>query len=126
MYALFLILNDIYLLDEVHEIFYENQVGATTMDSSGLGKTLFEHNIDMIVFSSIKKIIEGDRPYNKTIVSVIRDEEKLNKVVSDIDEFLCGIKAKGLGFMFIVPVLEIHGFKGDDNSAKEHKKSIYT
>lgn len=114
MYALFLILNDVYMLDEVHEIFYECEVGATTMDSVGLGKVLLQHNVNMMLFTSVRRILEGDKPYNKTIVSVIREEEKLNEVVAKIQKKLGDISKPGVGFMFVVPVLATYGFKKED------------
>ena len=118
MYALFLVLNDIYLLDEVHEIFYKHKLGATTLDSSGLGKTLFQHNVNVIVFSSIKRIIEGDRPYSKTIVSVVKEKEKLDEVVKDLKKFLGSFESSTIGFMFIAPVKEIYTI--GDNAKKEY------
>lgn len=118
MYALFLVLNDIYLLDEVHEIFYKHKLGATTLDSAGLGKTLFEHNVNVIVFSSIKRIIEGDRPYSKTIISVVREKEKLDAVILDLKDFLGSFGSSGIGFMFIAPVKDVYTIS--DNTKREY------
>jgi len=114
MYALFLILNDVYLLDEVHEIFYECKLGATTLDSVGLGKTLLKHQVDVVMFSSIRRILEGDRPYSKTLVSVIRKKEQLDEVKMRLDEFFKDIGADGIAFMFVAPVLNCYGFKLED------------
>ncbi len=111
MYALFLILNDVYMLDEIHEIFYEIGVGATTLDSMGMGKVLLEHHVDAPMFSRVKKLIKGNKPYNKTIVSIINDEEKLKIAMDKIKERLDDLKTPGIGFMFVVPVLEAYGSK---------------
>ena len=116
MYALFLILNDVYMLDEVYEIFYEIGVGATTFDSIGMGKVLLQHNIDVPIFSSIRRLIEGDKPYNKTIISVIRDEAKLREVIDKINKKLDYIIKPGIGFMFVVPVLECYGHKIEEDT----------
>jgi len=115
MYALFLILNDTMLLDDVHEIFYNHGVGATTLDSIGMGKILLEHKIDIPMFSSIRRMLEGDRPYNKTIISVIKEEDTLNKVVENIQGTLGDISKPGIGFMFVIPVLDVHGFNSSKN-----------
>lgn len=114
MYALFLILNDVYMLDEVHEVFYECEVGATTMDSVGLGKVLLEHNINMMLFTSVRRILEGDKPYNKTIISVIKEEEKLQTIIKKIQTKLGDISKPGVGFMFVVPVHAVYGFQKDN------------
>ena len=115
MYALFLILNDTMLLDDVHEVFYNHGVGATTLDSVGMGKILLEHNVDIPMFSSIRRMLEGDRPYNKTIVSVIREEDLLNTIIEDIQNTLGDISKPGIGFMFVIPVLNVYGFNATKN-----------
>ncbi|MBF8983321.1 hypothetical protein IZY60_07210 [Lutibacter sp. B2] len=122
MYALFLILNDVNKLEQVHNVFYEAGVGATTLDSVGMGKVLLEHDIDVPIFSSIRKLVEGNKPYNKTIVSVIREEEKLRKVVDKINELLSQINKQGVGFMFVVPVLECYGSKKDGSKIEVRNK----
>ncbi|MTI66811.1 MAG: hypothetical protein FH753_09450 [Firmicutes bacterium] len=111
MYALFLILNDIHKLDDIHEIFYEYHCGATTLDSQGMGKVLLEHNEDIPVFASIRKLVEGTKPYNKTIISVIKEKQLLDKVIKRINEELDYIHKPGIGFMFVIPVLDCFGSK---------------
>lgn len=113
MYALFLVLNDTTKLDNIMETFYEIKVGATTLDSIGMGKVLLEHQVDLPFFSSIRKMIEGNNPYNKTIISVIRDEDKLNIAKEKIKNELNYFKEPGVGFMFIVPVIECHGIDAE-------------
>ncbi|PAB58649.1 hypothetical protein [Anaeromicrobium sediminis] len=111
MYALFLILNDVSKLDKVHNIFYDLGVGATTIDSVGMGKVLLEHQIDVPIFSSIRKLIDGHKPYNKTIISVIKEKETLDKAVKEVGNLLDQIHQPGVGFMFVVPVLYCQGSK---------------
>lgn len=109
MYALFLVLNDIYKLDEVHELLYEEEIGATTFDSQGMGKVLLDHNIDIPMLASVRKLIDGRKPYNKTVLSIIQDEKKLRRVVDRIKKQLNNFEEPGLGFMFVMPVLECYG-----------------
>jgi len=112
-YALFLILNDVSKLEAIHNILYEIGCGATTMDSIGMGKVLLENKVDIPVFAGLRKLVEGNKPYNKTIISVIHDEEKLRHAVSRIKkELKMDVEDKaGVGFIFVMPVLECHGFK---------------
>ena len=115
-YALFLILNDISKLEAIHHIFYQVGCGATTLDSIGMGKVLLENNVNIPVFAGLRKLIEGDKPYNKTIVSVIREEAKLRQAIDLIKRELKmeNLDHGGVGFIFVVPVLECHGFKLED------------
>ncbi len=116
-YALFLVINDVQKLNVIHEVFYELGCGATTMDSVGMGKVLLDNHVDVPIFGSLRKLVEGNKPYNKTIVSVIRDEDKLRTVVDRIKKELGldTVNKNGTGFMFVVPVVETHGFRLDEH-----------
>lgn len=114
MYAIFLILNDIYKLDDVHELFYEENIGATTIDSQGMGKVLLNHHVNVPMLASVRKLIEGSKPYNKTIFSVVYSEEKMKSIVGKLKILLDNFKEPGLGFLFVVPVVECYGSKGKE------------
>ena len=114
MFALVLILNDIYKLDDIHEVFYQKEIGATTIDSQGMGKVLLDHNINIPMLDSMKKLIDGRKPYSKIIFSIIRDKEKLDEVVEKIKEELNDFEEPGIGFMFVIPVIEVYGSNADD------------
>lgn len=114
MFALVLILNDIYKLDNIHEVFYEEEIGATTIDSQGMGKVLLDHNINIPMLDNVKKLIDGRKPYSKMIISIVKDKEKLDSVVEKIKKELDYFLEPGVGFMFVVPVVEVYGSNLDD------------
>lgn len=114
MFALVLILNDIYRLDDIHEVFYREEIGATTIDSQGMGKVLLGHNINVPMLDNVKKLIDGRKPYSKTVFSIIKDKEKLGRVAEDIKEKLDNFSEPGVGFMFVIPVIEVYGSNADD------------
>ncbi len=114
MFALVLILNDIYKLDNIHEVFYQAEIGATTIDSQGMGKVLLDHNINVPMLDSVKKLIDGRKPYSKTVFSIIRDKEKLDEIVEKIKAELDYFDEPGVGFMFVMPVVEVYGSNADD------------
>lgn len=114
MFALILILNDIYKLDEIHEVFYEEEIGATTIDSQGMGKVLLDHNINVPMLASMRKLIDGRKPYSKIVFSIIKDREKLDAVAEKIQKELDYFKEPGVGFMFVMPVIEVYGSNTDE------------
>ena len=114
MFALVLILNDIYKLDDIHEVFYEEEIGATTIDSQGMGKVLLDHNINVPMLASVRKLIDGRKPYSKIVFSIIKDKEKLDEIVEKIQEVMDYFKEPGVGFMFVMPVVEVYGSNADE------------
>jgi len=115
-YTLFLILNDLDKLKDVHKSIYSLGCGATTLDSVGMGKLLLENNVDVPIFAGLRKLIEGDKPYNKTIISVIHGEEKMRKVVDSLKELLQmdTVNKRGVGYIFVMPVIECHGYNANE------------
>ncbi|HCX62463.1 hypothetical protein [Sedimentibacter sp.] len=114
MFALFLILNDISKLDDIHEVFYQEEIGATTIDSQGMGKVLLDHNINIPMLDNVRKLIDGRKPYSKMIISIIKEREKLDDVVGKVREELDYFNEPGVGFMFVMPVIEVYGSNADD------------
>ncbi|MDY0236133.1 MAG: hypothetical protein RBR71_08905 [Gudongella sp.] len=115
MYALFLILNQIDKLDEIRDILYELGLGSTTIDSIGMGKVLLKHDIDSTILTSLRNILNEDKPYNKTLISVINDKEVLDKAVEKISIILDIDNKKAAGFLFVLPVLySVGGYSDKD------------
>jgi len=112
MYAVFIILNNIDKLEDISKVFYDHACGATTIDSEGLGNVLFQNNIDVSIFAGIRKLVEGNKPYNKTIISIIEGQEKLRTIVDILSKEF--IDKPGTGVMFVLPVLECYGIKNDE------------
>jgi len=102
------------MLDEVHELFYNEELGATTIDSQGMGKVLLDHNINIPMLVSVRKLIAGNQPYNKTIFSVAHTEEQMRHIVDKLKEKFNNFEEPGVGFLFVMPVIECYGRR--DNS----------
>ncbi|MCT4661375.1 MAG: hypothetical protein N4A40_05880 [Tissierellales bacterium] len=116
--AVFLILNDLDLYDEIMELYYDLHVGATTIDSQGMGKTLMQHDEDFPIFSSLRKLMAENKPYNRTIMSVVHDDETCSELVDKLEEIIN--MRPGVGFMFVMPVVSCHGYKAN---AKEESSA---
>jgi len=111
MIALFIVLNATDYLDDILAKFIELGVrGATILESQGMARAIVHEGYENIpLFGSLKMMLSDSHPYNKTIVTVLKDE-LLNKTVTAIKEVLLDIKGNDIGFMFTVPVGEIFTF----------------
>lgn len=96
------VLNREDLLDEVLEAFVEAGVpGATVLDSEGMGRLL---TYEVPLFADFKEFMKGNKPYNRTIFSVV-DEAATVKRLERLIERVCGdLSGSGTGILFTVPV----------------------
>lgn len=111
MYSVFIILNKPCLLDDVLEVFYQNGCGATTLTSEGLAHTLCDHNSSIPIFAGMRSLFKDDDPNNVTLISVIKEEDKLRTIVDTLKE---EFEKEGMGLMFVTPVLECYGLHNED------------
>ena len=102
MHLLVLVLNNEEYLEEVLEAYVEAGVtGATILDSEGMGRFL---TYEVPLFAGFKEFMKGNRPYNKTILSVVREKDIVVELEKLIDEIVGGLAAPGTGIMFTIPV----------------------
>lgn len=102
MKLLVFVLNKEEFLEDVLEAYVEAGVaGATLLDSEGMGRFLA---YEVPLFASFKEFMKGNKPYNKTIISVIKNEEIITRVKSLVDKVVGGLENPGTGIMFTVPV----------------------
>ena len=107
--ALFIVLNQTDYLEDILAKFVHLGVGgATIIDSQGMASAIVHGGIQSIsLFGSLKSIIEGTSPYNKTIFTVINDEALLKATMDEIKLMLRRVNKPAAGFMFTVPVGDI-------------------
>lgn len=102
MKLLVFVLNKEEYLEDVLEAYVEAGVaGATILDSEGMGRFLA---YEVPIFADFKEFIKGNKPYNKTILSVIRNEAVVEKLKRLVDEVVGGLDNPGTGIMFTIPV----------------------
>ncbi|MGM0432033.1 MAG: P-II family nitrogen regulator [Spirochaetota bacterium] len=102
MKLLVFILNNEEYLEEVLEAYIEAGVtGSTIIDSEGMGRFL---TYEVPLFAGFKEFMKGNKPYNKTILSVVRNEATIEKVTSLVDDIIGGLENPGTGIMFTLPV----------------------
>ena len=96
------VLNREELLERVLEAYVEAGVaGATILDSEGMGRFL---TYEVPLFADFKEFMQGNKPYNKTILSVVRDESCVPRLCAILDEVCGGLGNPGTGILFTVPV----------------------
>jgi nitrogen regulatory protein PII len=102
MKLLIFILNKEEFLEVVMEAYVEAGVpGATILDSEGMGRFLA---YEIPLFSDFKDFMKGNKPYNKTIISVIPDDLDISRLLHRIEEFTGPLDDPGTGIMFTLPV----------------------
>ncbi|HPT82793.1 MAG TPA: hypothetical protein PLM25_02820 [Limnochordia bacterium] len=113
MFALFLVLNDTDYLDEILARFVDVGVqGATILDSQGMASALVSsRGRDYPLFGSLKALLEGARPYNKTIFTVLDSEELVERTVEAVRDVLGDADHPSVGFMFSVPIGQVYELK---------------
>ncbi len=107
MQLLVAVINEEEKLDEVLSGFLELGVtGATLIDSEGMGRFLAQ---DVPIFAGLADLATRTRPRNYTILSVIREEEKVERVI-DLLQKVCGsLDSPATGIVFTVPVSRVVG-----------------
>lgn len=106
MKALFFILNKEELLEEVLETFLElNISGATIIDSVGMGAIVTR---DIPIFAGFKNLMEGSRPGNKTIITLIPDEI-VETTIKAIEQVVGSLEEPGNGVAFVLPLDAVYG-----------------
>lgn len=111
MYALFIILNQTDYLDDILAGFVEAGVGgATILDSQGMGSAIMDNQKIMPFLGLMKNFLDDCKPYNKTIVTVLDNEEQVERVVELIKDILGEDAKQGAGFMFSIPLANVYKF----------------
>ena len=96
------VLNREDLLERVLEAYVEAGIqGATILDSEGMGRFL---TYEVPLFAEFKQFMKGNKPYNKTILSVVPDLDAVRRLRPLLDEICGGLESPGTGILFTVPV----------------------
>jgi len=101
MKLLIIVLNREEYLDELLEAFVELDVrGATVIDSVGMGQIISDK---FPIFGGLRSLMQGSRPYNKTILTLVR-EEKVEEIVREYEKICGSLSSPGTGVLFTLPV----------------------
>jgi nitrogen regulatory protein PII len=98
-------------LEEILEGYLEvGLTGATIIDSLGMGHILATQ---VPIFAGFQSLFSAASAYNKTILSVIKEPEKV-AAAFDIIEEICGpLGSPGVGIAFTIPISEVRGLMSE-------------
>jgi nitrogen regulatory protein P-II 1 len=107
MTLLVFILNDPEKLEEVLEGYLEIGItGATVLDSLGMGHIL---ETEVPIFAGFQSLFSSASAYNKTILSVVDDREKIKEALDMIEEVCGSLSEPGVGIAFTVSIGQVRG-----------------
>jgi len=102
MKLLVFVLNNEELLEDVLTAYVEAGIpGATILDSEGMGRFL---TYEVPLFADFKDFMKGNKPYNKTIFSVVRHDKKITRLEHLLDDICGGLDKPGTGILFTLPI----------------------
>lgn len=115
MHALILVLNKVDELEDVLAAMMAAGVkGATIIDSQGMGSAIvIGDNQSLPLFGSLKSMFDREHPYNKTIFTVIENDELLDSVIDAVRSTIGNLDKPGEGLMFTIPVSNVYGMRKD-------------
>ena len=108
MYLLVIVLNKEEFLENILTSFVEADIsGATIVDSVGMGRVLA---YDVPLFAGLRATTQAyqSKPYNKTIFTVIKDEEHLKDAINLIEDVV-DLDVPGTGLLFAFPLSVVKG-----------------
>jgi nitrogen regulatory protein PII len=115
MYFLVNVLEQTDHLPEILESFAQIGIrGSTILNSTGMGRILMQTKADAEVTKGICDVVENCQPSNKTILTVIRDEEALDKAINVVKSFCGDLKEPGKGVLFVLPLHHVEGIPEKD------------
>ncbi|RXE60763.1 hypothetical protein EFD62_02260 [Acetivibrio mesophilus] len=101
-----MVLNEVDYLDDILAGFVEVGVsGATILHSQGMASAIINgENNKISLFGALKSLLDNIHPYNKTIFTVLENEELVEKAVAAVQGIIGKVSSPGIGFMFTVPI----------------------
>ena len=111
MQLLIAVINQEEKLDEILSALVELGVtGATIIASEGMGRVLSH---DIPIFAGLETLARRSRPQNQTIFSVIREDDKVDRVIEVLQEICGNFEDPATGIVVTVPVSRVIGLAAE-------------
>ena len=113
MKLLVAVINNDKHLTPVLDKFYDLGIkGATVINSQGMGHLIADH---IPYFYRFAELVKPGQSENKTIFSVIQNEDTLNQAIEEIDCIVGGLNNSNTGFVFTMSIDQVAGFPDTKN-----------
>lgn len=66
----------------------------------------------MPLMPSLRDLFESNEKHHRTLLSVVDDERKVNEMIAAAQEIIGDLDRGNTGFLFVVPVVRVHGLGG--------------
>lgn len=97
-----IILNKEEYEDDLLSVMMELEItGATIVDGVGMERVLAN---DVPIFAGLIQSLAGSRPYNKNIITLLKNKETLTKLIGVLKEIGIDFQEPGVGGIFALPV----------------------
>ncbi len=118
MYLLVNVLEQTQHLSDILEGFAKIGIkGSTVINSTGMGRVLMETNASSAVTQHITKVITDLESSNKTIITVVKDKDVLDKAIGIVKSFCGDLCEPGKGILFAFPLEIVEGLSEADGFA---------
>ncbi len=111
MKLLVIILNNVDALDDLMARFAQEGIrGATILSSTGMARELayHDHEEEIGFLGSLRALLDPDRAENRTILTVLRDEQ-VELAIRLVQEEVGDLNQPDTGILFTVPVDRLMG-----------------
>lgn len=111
MKLLVAVIEDTSQIENIMDLFYENDIGgATIINSRGMGHLIAHHYSIFARFSDLTgSESDGSDIYNNTFFTVIKNDETLQLAIELIEKVVGDLNQPDTGLVFTLPVLEVKG-----------------
>lgn len=107
MHLFVAVINQEERLDDILSGFVELGItGATVINSEGMGHVLSH---DIPIFAGLQTLIARSRPANRTIFSVIKEDDTLERAIALVQDICGDLNDPATGILFAVPVSRVVG-----------------
>ena len=118
MYLLVNVLEQTQHLSDILEGFAKIGIkGSTVINSTGMGRVLMETKASSALTQHITKVITDLESSNKTIITVVKDKDILDKAIGIVKSFCGDLCEPGKGILFAFPLEIVEGLSEADGLA---------